>query len=247
MHLKPMTQEYQLHRDPVFYVTMAFFSLITTALPAVLGQPRFLPLVQAVALTVFLLVPLRRGDLRGALAVVFLWLALSMATIFALTWLAPNRVELAFENGFFHRGAVSEWYYANSPLPASFASQPLPSLVEIVGLLLGSLLTGGLVGAWFLVKMANLAAFSAASLLLTLGNPLLLAVALPPWSWLQIIGAGGLVVLLAEPLLSQRFGAGVRALAHRRLRPLLIFGAIYVLGILLELVLPAFWHFTPIP
>lgn len=247
MQITQMKQEYQLHRDPVFYVTMAFFALITTALPAVLGQPRFLPLVQAVALTAFLLVPLRRRALGSALTVVFLWLALSMATIFLLTWLAPNQVELAFEDGFFHRAAVSEWYYANSPLPASFASQPIPSLVEIAGVLLGSLLTGGLVGAWFLVKLANLAAFSAAALALTLRNPLLVVISLPPWSWLQIVGAGGLVVLLAEPLLSRRFAAGLRALAHERLRPLLIFGAIYLLGVILELVLPAFWHFTAVP
>jgi hypothetical protein len=216
-----------------------------------MGQFRFLPIIQALALTVLLLVPLRRRDLRSALIVVFLWLALAMLTVFAITWLDPLRVEVAFENGFLHRAAYAEWYYAadarTSPLPASFATQLLPSLVEILGIVLGSLLTGGLVGAWFLMKVANLAAFSAASLLLTLPNFLWIFVALPVWSILQIGGGGGLLVLLAEPLASGKFGQGLAELGHSRRLPLLVFGGMFVLGILLELVLAPFWHFTPLP
>jgi hypothetical protein len=241
-----MQQRYELNRDPVFFAMAAFFALLVTAIPAALGQLRFMPLLQAASLTVFLLIPLRKRDLRGALIVVFLWLALSMLAILVLTWFVPEQMERTFENGFLHRAAVSEWYYADSPLPASFATQPVPSLVEIAGILLGSLLTGGLVGAWFLVKMANLAAFSAGSLLLTMDSPLLLPIALPIWSILQIAGAGGLVVLLAEPLISGRFAAGMGDLFRVRRRPLIVFGTIYLLGLILELILPAFWHFTPV-
>jgi hypothetical protein len=214
---------------------------------SVLGQLRFLPVVQALALAVLLLIPLRRRDLRGALATVFLWLAVAMATVFLVTWFAPLEMERTFEDGFLHRAAFAEWYYAGSPLPASFGSQPLASLVEIVGVVLGSLLTGGLVGAWFLMRVANLAAFSAASLLLTLPNGLWLVVALPIWSILQITGGGGLLVLLAEPLASGRLGAGIAELGRSRRRPLLIFGGVYLLGLLLELALAPFWHFTPLP
>jgi len=241
-----MQQRYELNRDPVFFAMAAFFALLVTATSAALGQLRFMPLLQAASLTVFLLIPLRKRDLRSALIVVFLWLAFSMLAILALTWFVPEQMERAFENGFLHRAAFSEWYYAGSPLPASFATQPVPSLVEIAGILLGSLLTGGLVGAWFLVKMANLAAFSAGSLLLTMDSLLLLPIALPLWSLLQIAGAGGLVVLLAEPLTSGRFAAGMGDLFRVRRRPLLICGAIYLLGLILELILPAFWHFTPV-
>ncbi len=246
-----MQKDYQLTRDPVYFFMVAFFALLTTGFPAVLGQPRFLPIVQAVALTVFIAIPLRRGDFRAALGVVYLWLALAMATVFALTWLAPAQVARAFDDdwlqrlGWQHAAYYSEWYYANSvPLPASFADQPIYSLLEVVGVTLGTLLTGGLVGAWFLVKLANLAAFSAAGLLSTLGNPLLLPIALPVWSILQIVGGGGLLVLLAEPIYTPGFGAGVRKLFGPRRRLLLIFGGLYLLGVILELVLPPFWHFT---
>jgi hypothetical protein len=245
-----MQKDYALNRDPVFYLTVAFFALLTTAMSLIMGQLRFLPIVQALALGVFLLIPLRRRDLRGALSVVFLWLALTMATVFALTSFDPVRMERAFENGFLHRAAFAEWYYAadaqGSPLPASFATQPIPSLAEIVGITLGSLFSAGFVGAWFLMKLANLAAFSAASLVSTLPNLLWIFVALPIWSILQIVGGGGLLVVLAEPLASGRFMAGLRDLGRDRRLPLLVFGGIFVLGILLEVVLAGVWHFTPI-
>jgi hypothetical protein len=246
-----MNKEYSLSRDPVFFATVGFFALLTTSMSVVLGQPRFLPLAQAVALTALLIVPLRRRDLRSALGVMFLWLALTMATVFALTTYDAVRAENAFENGFLHRAAFAEWYYAanaaTSPLPASFATQPLASALEIAGIVLGSLLTAGLVGAWFLMRLANLAAYSAASLLLTLPNGLWLLVALPIWSVLQIIGGGGLVVLLSEPLASGKLAAGLRELLRSRRLPVIVFGSMFVLGILLELLLPPFWHFTPIP
>ncbi len=239
-----MQREYQLTRDPIFFFTVASFAVLTTAVPAVLGQPRFLPLAQAVALTVFIAIPLRKSDLRSACWVVFLWLIGSMATLGLLTWFIAGRMELAFENGFLHRAAVSEWYYAESILPASFADQPAARLAEVLGITLGSLLTAGLVGAWFLVKAADLAIFSAVSLLLTFDNPIMLPIALPVWSIVQLIGGGGLVVLLAEPLASGHFRIGLRNLVTGRRRFMLIFGGIYVLGLIMELILPGFWHFS---
>ena len=240
---KARATTYQLQRDPIFFFTVGFFALLTTGLLAVLSQPRFMPLAQAVALTVFMLVPLRQRDLRSALAVVFLWLVLTMSLLITLTWLAPVHLERAFDGGFLYRAELAEWYFASSTLPASFASQPIQSLVEIIGILAGSLFTGGLVGSWFLMRMANLAAFGAASLLLALENPLWLPVTLLPWSLLQLIGGGGLLALLAEPLASGHFAAGVRNLVGVRRKPLLLFGALYLAGLLLEWVLPSFWHF----
>jgi hypothetical protein len=246
-----MNKDYNLSRDPIFFVTACFFALLTTGLPVVMGQFRFLPIIQALALTVLLFVPLRQRDLRSALVVVFLWLGVALAAVFALTWYDAVRAERAFEDGFLYRSAFAEWYYASnaqtSPLPASFGTQLLASIAEIVGILLGSLLTAGLVGAWFLMKVANLAAFGAASLALTLPSPLWIVVALPVWSILQIVGGGGLLVLLAEPLASGKLMAGLRELGRSRRLPLLLFGGMFVLGILLELILPPFWHFTPMP
>ena len=172
---------------------------------------------------------------------VYLWLALAMATLMVLTWLVPDQLERAIEDGFMHRAAVSEWYFANSPLPASPATQPVASLAEVLGVTLGSWLTAGFLGAWFLVQMANLAAFSAGHLLGIFKNPLLLPVALPIWSILELIGAAGLVVLLAEPLANGRLSLGSVFGARRRLA--LIFAVLFAVGLLLEWLLPPYWHF----
>ena len=236
-----MERAYQLSRDPAYFLMAAFFALLTTALPAVMGQPRFMPFIQAVVLTIFLAISVRRGDMRSGLVVVFLWLTTSMLLILLLTWFVPDQLERAFENGFMQRAMISEWYFAHSPLPGAVTTEPIATFVEIVGIVLGALLTGGLVGAWFLVRMANLAAFSAGHLLGILGDPLLIFVALPVWSILAIVGAGGLLVVCSEPLLTGRFELG--AWFRRRKQLLAIFGAIFALSLLDEAILPAFWHF----
>jgi len=236
-----MDQAYRLTRDPVYYVMAAFFALLTTAIPTVFGQVRFMPISQTLVLTIFMSIAVRRRDIRGALIVVFLWLATSMSIILLLTLVAPGQVERAFDNGFMMRAMTSEWYFANAPLPASFATEPIPTALEIAGITLGSLFTAGVVGVWSLVRMANLAAFTAGHLLGVLGGPLWIVVALPMWSVLQLAGAGGLVVLFAEPLQVDRFGLG--GWFKRRRRALAIFGALYAAGVLAELILPTFWHF----
>ncbi|MEJ5247103.1 MAG: hypothetical protein WHS90_05005 [Caldilinea sp.] len=236
-----MSKEYQLTRDPFFYVMAALFALFTTGLSAILGQLRFMPISQTIVLTLFMALALRRHDLRAALSVIALWLTTSMLVLILLTLFAPAQIERAFADGFLHRAAFSEWYFAGSPLPASFAAAPLAKTLEVVGITVGSLFTGGLVGVWSLVRLANLTAFSAGHLLGVLESPLWIFVALPIWSILQLVGATGLVALCAEPMLVDRFAFG-RWLQRRR-RELLIFGAIYAAGLAAEAVLPAFWHF----
>jgi hypothetical protein len=236
-----MTQEYRLTRDPVFFVMAAFFALLTTATPALFGQMHFMPISQTLVLSIFMGIAVRRGDLRSALTVVYVWLLVSMSALILLTLVAPSQVERAFDDGFMVRAMTSEWYFTNSPLPASFAAEPIPAALEIAGVTLGALFTGGVVGVWSLVRMANLAAFITGHLLGILGGPLWIFVALPVWSLLQVAGAGGLVVLFAEPLLVDRFGLG-RWFTRRR-RALAIFGVLYAAGVLAELILPTFWHF----
>jgi hypothetical protein len=105
----------------------------------------------------------------------------------------------------------------------------------------GALASGGLVGVWSLVRLANLTAFGAGHLLGVLGSPLWLPVVLAPWHLLQLAGASSLVVLLAEPLWVVR---GVTGSWFRQRRRWLLFGLlIYLAGVVAEAVLPAFWRF----
>ncbi|MCC6166241.1 MAG: hypothetical protein IT329_03350 [Caldilineaceae bacterium] len=231
-----MQEPYSLTRDPLYYFTAGFFVILTTALPALLGQPRFLPLNQALALTVFIAIPLRKNHLRGAVNVMALWLLLQYALITLLTWSFGDYVERAIDDGFVYRGELASWFYGGAALPGGLHATPIARLIEILGIILGSLLTAGLVGAWFLVRAVNFAGFGTGALLASLDTPALILLVIPLWSLVRIAGYAGLVILLAEPLLANRSSIS-HILTHRRKLLMLSLGLV-IAGLLLELILP---------
>jgi hypothetical protein len=233
------TKDSLLH-DPLFYITLGFFALLTTGLAAALGQPRFLPISQTVALFVFLTMAIRRGMVREAVWILVVWIVLQIATLSVVTRLVPGQVEQAISNGFFYRTDFLAWFYGGEALPASLAVQPATRLIELAGVLLGSLVTGGLLGVWFLVRAANLAAYSAGALWQDSGFVGHLFAGLPLWTLLRLAGYGGFVVLLAEPLFAGRWSPGYYWQHRRRL--ILSSATLLVLGLILELLLPSLWR-----
>lgn len=231
-----MQKPYSLTHDPTYYVAVGFFALLTTALPAFLGQPRFLPLNQAVLLTIFIAIPLSKGHLRGAFNVIALWLFLQFSLMTLFAWAFGDRIERAITDGFIYRGEIAAWFYSDGTLPRGMQAAPLARLAEIAGITLGSLLTAGLVGVWFLVRAVNLLGFSTGTLFSTLESPALLVWMLPIWAWIRVAGYAGLVILLAEPSVT-RNGSFAFYRAHRQ-RPFLISLGLVIIGFLLELVLP---------
>lgn len=237
-----MQRSYSLAHDPLFYITVGFFACLTTGLPAVIGQPNFMPILQTVALFIFILIPLRQGLLRQALWVLLLWLGIQFGLIVTLTWLLEARVETAFHDGFQYRMAYIAWFYgAESALrPDSFGAAPLTRLVELLGVLVGSLVSGGLIGVWFLVKSVNLAAYGMGALLVSLKSTAGLLLALPLWTLLRIAGYAGLITLLSEPLLTGNWQPLTYWRSRRQL--IIIAGGLLLLGLLLELFLPDLWR-----
>ncbi len=235
-----MSTQYRLSHDPAFYIMAGFFALVTTALPAVLGQPRFLPIAQTLALFVFLLIPLRQRQIRQALTVVALWLVLQWATMFLLAWLAPLQVERAINDGFIYRTAYLEWFFGTRQAPASLTVQPVRHLLEVIGVLLGSLVSGGLIGIWFLVRAVNLSAFGSGALLAPLAGLIGLLAALPVWTLVRLAGYAGFVILLAEPMLTRNWALSV----FWKVRRALFIGSttLLVIGLLLEIILPGAWR-----
>jgi hypothetical protein len=235
-----MQSKDSLLHDPLFYITLGFFALLTTGLAAALGQPRFLPISQTVALFIFLAMAVRRGMMREALWIVVVWVVLQIATLSIVTRLVPGQVEQAIGNGFFYRTDFLAWFYAGEALPASLTVQPAARLLELIGILVGSLVTGGLVGVWFLVRAVNLAAYSAGALWQSSGFVGHLFAGLPLWTLLRLAGYGGFVVLLAEPLFTGRWSPGYYWRHRRRL--LLLSATLLALGLILEVILPGLWR-----
>lgn len=236
----PPAPAYELTQDPLFFGTLVFFALITTAIPAVMGQPNFMPVVQTLGLTIFTSLALRRGGSAPALRVATLWLVCQGLCLALLAWLLPSPLEKAIPGGFLYRTALIEWAYAGSALPGSLLAAPLARLGEIVGVLLGSLLSVGLAGGWFLVKGVNLLAYGIGSLWRGIGSPLGIVLGLAPWRLAQLAGYAGLFVLLIQPLLLNRWHPAHYLSTQRRL--ILVSLALIAGGLITELFLPGLWH-----
>ena len=122
--------------DPIYFITAAFFALITTALPALMGQPRFLPIIQTVSLITFISVALHHRNVRGAIRVIALWLPIQFIVITLLTRLLGGQLEAAFNDGFAYRAAITAWFFGGAPHPSGLATQPLAYLIEFVGIVI---------------------------------------------------------------------------------------------------------------
>lgn len=222
--------------DPVYYLMLGVFVLLTVALPAVLGQPRFMPLSQSAALTAFLAVALRARRVDRALISLGAWLLFEFVFIFALTLILPRSAEAAVGSGFAYREALLAWLYGVGALPAGWATQPLLRLWEVAAVTLGSLLSGGFLGYWILVKVTALAAYGAAALWESGAG----VAGFLPWMLLRVAGYSGFVLVFAQPLWAGVWSPAALWREHRRL--LLVCAALLAAALLIELALAGVWR-----
>lgn len=237
-----MSTEYSVTDDPIYFVALFVFTFLTTVLPAGLGQAWFLPLVQTLALTVFLIFIIRRGNIGKAILLVCLWALLQFVLITLLTTVLPGQLELIVADGFGRRAAFKEWFYAGSEPPAGLIDGVPGRIFETASVILGSLATGGLVGFWILVRSVNLAGFYAGGLLGALNQPLNALGALPLWTLLRLCGYALLSVLCAEPILSGKWALGYY-IRNRRFYFGIAIGLV-AFALLLENTLPGLWRST---
>lgn len=236
----PPAAVYNLTSDPLFYATLIFFVLLTTAVPGLMGQPNFMPVIQTLSLTVFTAIALRRGGVTAGLRVAALWLVAQGILFFLLIWLLPTQTEKTIHDGFAYRAGLMEWVYTGSVLPGSLLAAPLARLGEIAGIVLGTLASVGLVGGWFLVKGVNLFAYGMASLWRGIASPLGILLGLAPWRLAQLAGYTGLFVLLIQPLLLNNWNPAHYLSTQRRL--IVVSLALVGGGLLAELFLPGLWR-----
>ena len=239
----PKARNYDLVKDPIFYITFGFFALLTTVLPAVLGQPNFLPIAQTVAITLFLAIPLRRGRVGTALVVLSSWLFLQLFVMIVGSALLPLVFERAIHDGFAYHRALLEWSVTGVSLPGSLMQTPGSRLLELVGIALGSLLSAGLVGLWYLMRAVNQFGYGVGRL--ALAGPSGLILGLMPWKLATLAGYAGLIVMLAQPLLTNIWNPAHYLVRQRRLIVASI--VLIALGLVLEFALPGLWRATWAP
>lgn len=230
--------------DPLYYTTVGFFALLTTALPAALGQPRFLLFLQTVTLFVFVAVTLHRRNPRGARRVMLIWLPIQFITVVLLTLGLPGQLEAAFTDGFAYRGAITAWFFGGAPYPDAVATDFGALLFELLGILVGTLITAGLAGIWLLVRLLNHAAFGTGILLASLEQPAQSLLVIPYWTLLRAAGYAGFIILCAMPLLTYTWSPAYYWRNHRRL--IVVSALLLTLGFLLELVLPGLLARPPV-
>lgn len=184
--------------DPLYYVILAFFALLTTALGMWLKSPWFMAFAQTAALWLFALATFRQRSVTRALLVLGLWCALQFFVVGGLTLIAPSRAEAAIGNGFLYREALLEWHFTGESLPASWLLQPLARGAELLGVTVGAAISAGLLGIWFLVRLVNLYAFGLAAMAQVTGEPSLVFTGLAPWLALRILGSIATIASLGQ-------------------------------------------------
>lgn len=230
-------RRYDLTEDPVFYITLCVFCFLTTFLPAFLGQPNLLPILQTAALTIFVAIPLRRGKVTRGILVVSLWLLLQFLIMSVGTALLPRPFDRAIHDGFSYYDTLLLWLHSGGGLQEPVRASPLARLGEFILVLLGTLLTAGLVGVWLLARAVNELGFVVG--LMAPGGPATILVGLMPWRVMTIAGHAGFVILLAQPLLTNNWSPASYIGRHRRLIQSSI--VLVALGFVLEYTIPGLW------
>jgi hypothetical protein len=154
------------------------------------------------------------------------------------TALLPVVFERAIHDGFAYHRSLLEWSVTGQNLPGWLLNSPGTRLVELFGVLLGSLLSAGLVGIWFLMRAVNQFAYAVGRL--AMEGPAGLFLGLMPWRLFTIAGYAGFVVLLAQPLLNNTWNPAFYVTRQRRLITVSI--VLVAVGLLLEVSLPGVWR-----
>lgn len=230
-------RSYDLTEDPVFYIALCIFCFLTTFLPAFLGQPNLLPILQTAALTIFVAIPLRRGKVTRGILVVAIWLVLQFLIMSVGTALLPRPFDRAIHDGFSYYEMLLLWLHSGGGLQEPVLASPFARLGEFFLVLLGTLLTAGLVGVWLLARAVNELGFVVG--LMAPSGPATILVGLMPWRVMTIAGHAGFVVLLAQPLLTNNWNPASYIGKHRRLIHSSI--VLVALGFVLEYTIPGLW------
>lgn len=229
---------YSIVNDPLYFGVVIFFAAITTALPAALGSRWLLLIAQTVALFAVTFVAWRKGTALRAAAVLLTWVIVQFIVFFLIAVYYAG-AERAINDGFEYRSALLAWIYGAGGLPNSWNDRFAGRLIELVGVTVGSTISGGLIGIGFLVRSVNLYAFGAGTAWTSSGSVWTLLASLEPWWLLRIIAYIGLIATCALPGYTGKWNPATWQPSERWL---LIYSLLLlVISFSLEIALSGFW------
>ena len=216
-------------------------TMLSYAVGWAIGVPLLLPLLNTLASFPFMVLALKRGDLRLAVARMLLWAVTMGVTATLLSYARPAHTGGLFLRGESYRAEMFAWVMTGQgaeSTPSAFIPQQIGHAAFFSGL---ALATGGVAAMPMGAVLMNYMGAYAGGLAASSQRPVLtMLLAWHPWAVIRVISFVVIGVVLSTPLLSSLGKFRVDRAAARTL----LLGACVglIADILLKALLAPFWQ-----
>ena len=222
-------------------LTIIVATVLSYALGALLGIPLFLPVLNTAAGVPFMILALRRGDLRLAVARMLLW-ALAMGMCATLwSYARPAQTDVLFLRGEAYRIEMFQWILTGKgaeSTPSQFIPQQAGHAAIFSAL---TVATGGLLAMPMGAVLMNYMGHYVGALASASPHPVWSVIlGWHPWAVIRIISFVVIGVVLSVPLLSRITAMRIDTRLAKRL--LYIAGTGLVADVLLKALLAPVWQ-----
>jgi hypothetical protein len=218
----------------VISILIVFATLLSYGIAWLIGVPVLVPILNTIASFPFMVLALRRGDVRLAVVRMLLW-ALTMGIVATLlSYARPAQTEALFLRGEAYRTEMFAWVMTGrgaESSPAQFLPQHARDAAVFAAL---ALATGGALAMPMGAALMNYMGHYVGTLAAASRHPALtMVLAWHPWAVIRVISFVILGVVLSTPLLSKLFRFRVQWVT---MRPLLIAACV---GLVIDVVMKA--------
>ncbi len=193
-----------LRGNSVISVAVVFATLLSYAVGAAIGVPVLLPMLNTLASYPFMVLALRRGDLRLAVVRMLLW-ALTMSVVATLlSYERPAQTESLFLRGESYRTEMFAWVMTGQGAESE-PSQFMPRQVRDAAIFSAlALATGGVLAMPMGAVLMNYMGHYVGTLAASSRRPgLTMLLAWHPWSVIRVVSFVVIGVVLSAPWLSR--------------------------------------------
>jgi hypothetical protein len=225
----------------VIPIAIVLATLVSYAVGWAIGVPVLLPFLNTLASFPFMILALKRGDLRLAVARMLLWALTMGVAATTLSYLRPAQTDVLFLRGESYRTEMFAWVMTGQgaeSTPSQFIPQQAGHALLFSGLALAS---GGAAAMPMGAVLMNYMGHYVGALAASSRRPALtMILGWHPWAVIRIISFVVIGVVLSAPLLSRLARFRVDRTASRTL--LIAAGAGLVADVVLKTLLAPAWQ-----